>query len=120
VEFDDYQSAARRTENVSLDDRERLFDAAAGLAEEAGEVLGAIRKHAFQGRPLDRAALIEELGDALWCLTAVGTALGISLGEIAERNLAKLAWRYPDGGPRSEVRGPSDERSDGFHSDGTE
>ena len=34
--LDDYQRAALRTINPALDDRDRLLDASAGLAEEAG------------------------------------------------------------------------------------
>ena len=44
VTFDEYQEAALRTVNPALDDRDRLLDASAGLAEEAGEVLGLVRK----------------------------------------------------------------------------
>ena len=66
--LDAYQQAAARTVNAALDDRQRLLDAACGLAEEAGEVLAHVRKHVMQGRALDRDALAEELGDALWCV----------------------------------------------------
>ena len=93
--LDEYQVDARRTLNVALDDRERLLDGAAGLAEEAGEVLAHVRKHVFQGRRLDVGAVREELGDALWCIAAVATALDLSLGVIAAANLEKLARRYP-------------------------
>ena len=97
MNLDDYQQAAARTSNASLDDRSRLVDAAAGLAEEAGEVLGLVRKHAYMNHDLDRDRLVQELGDALWCLAAVGRAAGVTLEEIAERNIAKLRARYPDG-----------------------
>jgi NTP pyrophosphatase (non-canonical NTP hydrolase) len=93
----DYQQAASRTTNASLTPDQRLVDAAAGLAEEAGEVLGLVRKHVFMRHALDRARLTTELGDALWCLTAVASALGLSLAEVASANLAKLRRRYPDG-----------------------
>ncbi|MEO7455307.1 MAG: MazG nucleotide pyrophosphohydrolase domain-containing protein, partial [Gemmatimonadaceae bacterium] len=66
--LDGYQEMAARTVNPALDDAQRLLDAAAGLAEEAGEVLGHVRKHVMQGRALDRDAVVKELGDALWCL----------------------------------------------------
>jgi hypothetical protein len=66
--LDDYQRGALRTLNPSLDERDRLLDASAGLAEEAAEVLGLIRKRAFQGKEVDQARLTEELGDVLWCL----------------------------------------------------
>ncbi|MFP5355927.1 MAG: nucleoside triphosphate pyrophosphohydrolase family protein [Gemmatimonadota bacterium] len=97
VEIDVYQALARRTLNPALDADARLLDAAAGLSEEAGELLGAVRKHLFQQRPLDRDAVTRELGDALWCLSAVATSLGISLGDVAHGNLDKLRRRFPEG-----------------------
>lgn len=95
--LDDYQRAAARTMNGSLSEQERLVDAAAGLAEEAGEVLGLIRKHAYMGHPLDQETISKELGDALWCLAAVATSLGEALDEVAAKNLEKLQRRYPGG-----------------------
>jgi NTP pyrophosphatase (non-canonical NTP hydrolase) len=93
----DYQQGAARTMNPALTGTERLVDATAGLAEEAGEVLAHVRKHAFQGHALDRERLATELGDALWCLAATATAAGLSLGDVAAHNLDKLRRRYPDG-----------------------
>ena len=95
--LDDYQKAAARTMNPALDRDRRLMDAAAGLAEEAGEVLGHVRKALYVGHPLDRERLTKELGDALWCLAAVATTLDVSLDAVAEANLAKLRTRFPDG-----------------------
>jgi NTP pyrophosphatase (non-canonical NTP hydrolase) len=97
VTLDEYESAAARTINRALTERERLFDAAAGLAEEAGEVLGQVRKHLYQERPLDRERLTTELGDALWCLTIAARSAGITLEKVAEMNLEKLRRRYPSG-----------------------
>jgi NTP pyrophosphatase (non-canonical NTP hydrolase) len=93
----DYQSAAARTTNRALTHGDRLLDAAAGLAEEAGEVLALIRKHRFQGKSLDHDEVVAELGDALWCLTTVATTLDITLDEVADHNIAKLKARHPDG-----------------------
>ena len=95
--LDDYQQAALRTANPALARDERLLDAAAGLAEEAGEVLGLVRKRVFQQRQTDRDRFVEELGDALWCLAITADSLGVSLGEIAQGNLEKLARRHPSG-----------------------
>ena len=97
MNFDDYQAAAARTRNPALDDRDRLLDAAAGLAEEAGEVLALARKHAFLQRPLDAARVCEELGDVLWCAATVAASAGLSLGEVAAANLEKLRRRHPAG-----------------------
>ena len=96
VSLDDYQRAATRTVNPALSDKQRLLDAAAGLAEEAGEVLGLVRKHVMQQRALDRATVVEELGDALWCLAIVADTLGVTLSDVARANEAKLRDRHPD------------------------
>jgi NTP pyrophosphatase (non-canonical NTP hydrolase) len=95
--LDEYQRAAARTINGGLSETERLVDAAAGLAEEAGEVLGLVRKHAYMGHTLDRERVMHELGDALWCLAAAATCAGLTLDHIAADNLEKLRRRYPDG-----------------------
>ncbi len=95
--FDEYQQAALRTTNPALGPDERLVDAAAGLAEEAGEVLGLVRKRVYQGRDAGRDRLVEELGDVLWCLAVAAHSLGIPLSEIASANEAKLRARHPHG-----------------------
>ena len=95
--FDEYERAAARTINTKLDNRDRLLDAAAGLAEEAGEVLGIVRKHAYQSRALSREALQEELGDALWCLAIAAHSAGLSLEHVAASNIDKLRARHPGG-----------------------
>ena len=108
--LDDYQTAAARTLNPALSRDQALLDAAMGLAEESGEVLGLVRKHAFFGHDLDRERLTKELGDALWCLAAVAATLDLSLGDVAEQNLEKLRRRYPDGFGADASRERADER----------
>jgi NTP pyrophosphatase (non-canonical NTP hydrolase) len=103
--LDDYQRAALRTINPTLNERDRLLDASAGLAEEAAEVLGLIRKRVFQGQTIDEARLTEELGDVLWCLAVTSNALGIPLSRVARENEAKLRRRHPDGFIAPEARG---------------
>ena len=93
--LEEYEQLAKRTVNESLTPDQRLLDAAAGLAEEAGEVLAHVRKHLLQGRPLDREALELELGDALWCVAITADTLGVSLEAVARRNVDKLRARHP-------------------------
>ena len=95
--LDEFQDAALRTVNPALNERDRLLDASAGLAEEAAELLGLVRKKVFQNRDPGGERLSEELGDVLWCLAVASHTLGFSLSEIAEANQAKLAKRHPDG-----------------------
>lgn len=96
-ELDAYQDEAARTTNPALDASQRLLDAAAGLAEEAGEALAHVRKHLMQGRALDSDALATELGDALWCIAIVARCIDVPLSEVAARNLEKLRARHPNG-----------------------
>jgi NTP pyrophosphatase (non-canonical NTP hydrolase) len=105
MDLDAYLIAARRTVNPALDERDRVLDAAAGLAEEAGELLGLVRKRAFQHRDVPRETLVEELGDVLWCLAITADSLGVSMNEVAKGNVEKLERRYPDG---FAARGPED------------
>ena len=93
--LDEYQKAATRTLNPRLNDQEKLLDAAAGIAEEAGEVLAHVRKHLYQGRELNRERLAEELGDVLWCVATVATMCNMELSTVARRNQEKLAARHP-------------------------
>lgn len=106
MDLDDYQRAALRTINPALGTRDRLLDAGAGLAEEASEVLGLIRKRVLQERTVPDASLVEELGDALWCLAVTAHELGIPLSKVAEFNQTKLANRHPMGFQHDARRDP--------------
>ena len=94
--LDEYEKLAARTLNPKLSDAERLMDAAAGLVEESGEILGLVRKHAYQGRELQRGQVLIELGDALWCLAMTAKSAGLTLDQVAAANIAKLRARYPE------------------------
>lgn len=97
MNFDEYQELARQTLSQDLDERERLAMTALGLVGEAGECSEAIKKHLFHGHPLDRQALAKELGDVLWYVAMLADSCGLSFDSIAERNVAKLRARYPEG-----------------------
>lgn len=81
-----------------------------GLANEAGEVAGKIKKifrdHNGEITPEDREALKYELGDVLWYLTQICTELGLTMEEVAEANLSKLFSRQA----RGAIRGDGDKR----------
>lgn len=66
-------------------------------AGEVGETINKLKKVVGHKFPLDRQALISELGDVLWYLMQVCSALDIDVNEVMEYNLQKLARRYPDG-----------------------
>lgn len=99
ITANDYQRAALRTANGT--NCVNLMNAALGMAGESGEVADIIKKHTFQGHDLDVNHVAEELGDVLWYVAVGAEAIGLSLGEVAQRNVDKLKRRYPDGFDKS-------------------
>jgi NTP pyrophosphatase (non-canonical NTP hydrolase) len=103
-----YQRGAMRT--AIYGERYRVIYPALGLASEAGEVCGKIKKVLrdrdgdFEAAPL--GALRDELGDVLWYLATLASDLGLSLDEIAQTNLDKLNSRIE----RGQIGGDGDER----------
>ena len=97
VTLDDYQQLAARTLGRDRTHEQQLANAALGLTGEAGETAEIIKKHLFHATPLDQEALAKELGDCLWYIGAFATVLGLSLDDIAQRNVDKLRKRYPEG-----------------------
>ena len=95
--LDEYQELAARTLGRDRTHEQQLANAALGLTGEAGEVAEVIKKHLFHGTPLDQDALAKELGDCLWYIGAFATVLGLSMNDIAQRNIEKLRKRYPEG-----------------------
>ncbi len=97
MNLDEYQQLAARTLGLKRTHEQLLANAALGLTGEAGETAEIIKKHLFHDTPLDRDALMKELGDCLWYIGAFATVLDMSLDDIAQRNIDKLRKRYPDG-----------------------
>ena len=97
MKLDRYQRRAERTADTRSSPDWRLLISALGLAGEAGEVVDILKKGLGHKRLISEAHLKEELGDVLWYLADIATALGFHLDEVAALNLAKLQRRYPDG-----------------------
>lgn len=74
-----------------------LLHAAIGIAGEAGELLDAVRKHVFDGEPLDRENVIEELGDLEFYMMAAMMNIGVLRPHLQELNMSKLSKRYEGG-----------------------
>jgi NTP pyrophosphatase (non-canonical NTP hydrolase) len=97
MNLDEYQALAARTIGPGRTREQALANAALGLTGEAGEVAEHVKKHLFHDYPLDRDAVVKELGDCLWYVAAMCTALGTSMSEVGAGNIEKLRRRYPDG-----------------------
>jgi|TARA_R110002074_G_scaffold167287_2_gene328270 NTP pyrophosphatase (non-canonical NTP hydrolase) len=107
-----YQAEASSTAQY----RWKVIYPALGLANEAGEVLGKIKKlirdkeitfGEIQDLPgNDRAEIAAEIGDVLWYCAMLAKDLNISLNEVAYMNLDKLASRKA----RGVIGGSGDDR----------
>ncbi len=72
-----------------------LLHNAIGVSGEAGELLDAVKKHIIYGQPLDRANILEELGDLEFYLQGLRNCLLVDREEILRLNVEKLQKRYP-------------------------
>lgn len=97
--LDEYQLAALRTCSHAWGAAESkgLVNNGLGIAGEAGEVADYIKKVIGHHHPLDREKMAKELGDVLWYVAALGNDIGVTLEEIATKNIDKLLARYPNG-----------------------
>ncbi len=108
MEFDDYQKAARKTALYAK--AYRVTYPALGLASEAGEVAGKVKKVLrdrdgdFGGEQI--ASIKDELGDVLWYVATLAADLDLSLDDIAAGNIEKLRSRLE----RDVIRGDGDRR----------
>ena len=97
MNFEEYQSAAGKTAHYPRR-LENLEYPTLGLAGEAGEVANIVKKiQRDHGGILNEeiiAKLKDELGDVLWYISACAEELDVTLNEIAEFNVEKLARRH--------------------------
>ncbi|HEX4687465.1 MAG TPA: nucleoside triphosphate pyrophosphohydrolase family protein [Nocardioides sp.] len=96
MECDDYQRAALRTAR-DKDAPDEFMHLVLGLVGEAGEIAEKVKKlvrdHDSDLAMLDRDDMAAELGDVLWYAAVLASFLGLSLDDVARRNLDKLADR---------------------------
>ncbi len=102
MEFNSYQGKTAKTA-IYPNDTQMLAVTytALGLANEAGEVAGKIKK-AMRDDNMEitnekREQLVGELGDVLWYLARLADELNVDLDLVAEYNLDKLFSRAERG-----------------------
>lgn len=99
--FDEYQKQALTTAIVHPDTLMDKTILAMGVAGEAGEVLEKWKKIvAYKDGVIsdeDRAELGKELADVIWYIAVMAERLNLSLDELMQQNLAKLASRKARG-----------------------
>ena len=70
-----------------------LFYSVLALCGESGELANKLKKFIRSKTDPVPAVLADELGDVLWYVAAVASELGMTLEEVAQMNLDKLAAR---------------------------
>lgn len=107
--LDGYQAAALSFA-MADDQTATLLYNAAGLAGESGEVCDKIKKIVRDNNGVlgtsEVQALSKELGDTLWYIARLAGLIGLTLGDVANTNLEKLADRRA----RNALHGSGDER----------
>lgn len=108
MEFKEYQEKAVKT--AIYGSGSNIIYPALGLANEAGEVLGKIKKvlRDKEGNfnEENNKAIGSEIGDVLWYIAALARDLGLSLEDIANDNIKKLEDRQA----RGVIHGSGDSR----------
>lgn len=111
MDFDEYEKLAARTAIFNDSQRlYRLYDIGLGIAGESGELVEKLKKmiRDDDGQVTDekREALKKEIGDVLWYLSQLSSALGFKFSEAAAANIKKLEDRYA----RDMIKGSGDNR----------
>lgn len=78
---------------------------ALGLASEAGEFAGKVKKM-IRDKTYDTDAMIAELGDVLWYVARAAAELDVHLSDVAKDNVEKLKSRME----RNKLGGSGDDR----------
>lgn len=106
--LNEYQERAMKNKVYGYGDK--IIYPALGLGNEAGEVLGKIKKvlrdNGGQFSSEKSKEIADECGDVLWYLAALAQDLGFTLSEIAEMNVVKLDSRRE----RGVIQGSGDKR----------
>ena len=102
MEFAEYQ---KRTQDTAVypgqGETMGLVYASLGLCGESGELSEKVKKVLRDDNGVvseqKKQEMIKEAGDVLWYLARIAEELGLSLDEVAARNLEKLAKRKAEG-----------------------
>jgi len=132
MNFDEYQKRCRETDLFPFDRgdsliplteyrtlclngevgelSEKIFNmvlAELALSSKAGKLANKVKKIRRDGLSKNlRTGIIHELGDIMWYLSILCDLIGVSMKEVAERNIIMLADRKK----RDTIKGSGDER----------
>lgn len=95
--INDYQQDVLRTAADKTCGLPMWLNGALGLTGESGEIADMVKKHLFQGHPIDFDHMAKELGDVAWYIALTAHAIGYDLETILQMNVDKRRKRYPNG-----------------------
>lgn len=109
MNLDEYQKRALTTSRPK-DAPDEIFHLLLALCGESGEIAEKakkiIRDKGSDFTQWDKDDIVKELGDVLWYVAVIANYFDISLGEVGEKNIAKLADRMK----RNMIGGSGDNR----------
>ena len=113
MDFNEYQKESFKTwypkqftEELDGKFKKGFTQALLGLFGETGEVSEKIKKSIRDKTEIDKIEIGKELGDVLYYLTRIAEYFNLTLEEVAEINVKKLADRQK----RNTIRGSGDNR----------
>ena len=109
MNLDQYQKQALKTSRPK-DAQDEIFHLLLALCGESGEIAEKakkiIRDKGSDFSQWDREDIVKELGDVLWYVAIIANYFDIPLGEVGDKNIAKLADRMK----RNMISGSGDNR----------
>jgi len=105
MDFKEYQRIALSC-SVLRTPQEQVEYGVLNTASEAGEIAGKYAKSVRDQTPIDKNAVMKEMGDVLWSLAALAEGLGETLDTVAELNCVKIRSRKE----RGTIGGSGDDR----------
>jgi NTP pyrophosphatase (non-canonical NTP hydrolase) len=92
----EYQKLCKKTAKKFSDKDKEILTWGLGIAGEAGDVAGCIKKTVSHGNN-QKEGIKENIGDTLWYLAMICNFYGWNLDDILKENINKLKKRYPKG-----------------------
>lgn len=113
MDFNEYQEKSNKTATYDSSES-RLFYLGLGIADEAGEVAGKLKKfirdhgvHTFEDlTDAQKEDLMKEVGDVLWYAAQLARQCGYTFDHVAQMNIEKLYSRLE----RGKIGGDGDDR----------
>lgn len=96
MNLNEYQKLCKKTAEKFDSKEKEIFTWGLGIAGEAGDVAGCIKKTFSHGND-QKDGIRENLGDTLWYTAMICNFFNWDLEEVLQENIEKLKKRYPEG-----------------------